>query len=128
MAYTDNGTGLVEPSFVKFYYDDIGRLNNLTGLQIRFLLAILKHLSYDNMIDFDRKTKASLIENLEMTDNTFRNTVSRLAKANIIKRVANGLYIMNPDLIFKGKQGSRAKLIIQYNELGERESIKLEVE
>ncbi len=128
MGWSDIETGLVEPNFVKVYYEDLGKLSNLTGMQVKFLLTALKYIDYNNMISFSKTVKKEMMVGLGISDAMFRTTVSKLAKANIIKRVANGLYIANPDLLFKGKQGKRAKMIIQYNELGERESIKVEIE
>lgn len=131
MAWHDKETGLVEPKFIKLYVEDLSRLKNLSKTErnvLDKLMVITTNIGYNNEIRLSKKDRINICEYAETSDKNLTNVLVKLIKHDIIRRVAVGCYVINPDFAYRGKQGNRAKLIIQYNELGERESMKLEVE
>ena len=116
-----------EPPFIKLYLDDLSRLNGLTSVQRTVLNIVMKYASYGNELVVTKKTRDIILKEGNIALGSFKNALSVLAKKNLIcKGSKRSIYYINPDLAYKGKVNDRAKLIILYNELGERK-IKLEV-
>lgn len=121
MAWKDD-KGLEEPPFIKVYLDDLGRLNDLTGVQRAVLGEIMKYASYGNEVNITKKLKVDMLANIGTANSTFKNSLNVLVSKDIIaKGHKRGIYIINPKLAFKGKVHDRASLIIKYNSLGNRE-------
>lgn len=126
MSWKDRG-GIVEPPFIKLYLEDLGKLKNLTSVQRLVFDMLMKYASYGNEIIITKRLKDILIKNTGIAEGSFKNALSVLVKKDLIcKGSKRSIYYINPDLAYKGKVNDRAKLIVLYNELGERK-IKLEV-
>lgn len=118
-----------EPPFIKLYLDDLSRLNGLTSVQRTVLNIVMKYASYGNELVVTRKTRDTILKEGNIALGSFKNALSVLVQKELLyKGNKRSIYVINPLLAFKGRIGDRAKLIITYNELGERETIKLEGE
>ena len=118
-----------EPPFIKLYLDDLSRLNGLTSVQRTVLNMVMKYASYGNELVVTRKTRDIILKEGNIALGSFKNALSVLVQKELLyKGNKRSIYVINPLLAFKGRIGDRAKLIITYNELGEREAIKLEGE
>ena len=118
-----------EPPFIKLYLDDLSRLNGLTSVQRTVLNIVMKYASYGNELVVTRKTRDIILKEGNIALGSFKNALSVLVQKELLyKGNKRSIYVINPLLAFKGRIGDRAKLIITYNELGEREAIKLEGE
>ena len=118
-----------EPPFIKLYLDDLSRLNGLTSVQRTVLNIVMKYASYGNELVITRKTRDIILKEGNIALGSFKNALYVLVQKELLyKGNKRSIYVINPLLAFKGRIGDRAKLIITYNELGEREAIKLEGE
>lgn len=118
-----------EPPFIKLYLDDLSRLNGLTSVQRTVLNIVMKYASYGNELVVTKKTRDTILKEGNIALGSFKNALSVLVQKELLyKGNKRSIYVINPLLAFKGRIGDRAKLIITYNELGEREAIKLEGE
>ena len=118
-----------EPPFIKLYLDDLSRLNGLTSVQRTVLNIVMKYASYGNELVVTKKTRDIILKEGNIALGSFKNALSVLVQKELLyKGNKRSIYVINPLLAFKGRIGDRAKLIITYNELGEREAIKLEGE
>lgn len=118
-----------EPPFIKLYLDDLSRLNGLTSVQRTVLNMVMKYASYGNELVVTKKTRDTILKEGNIALGSFKNALSVLVQKELLyKGNKRSIYVINPLLAFKGRIGDRAKLIITYNELGEREAIKLEGE
>lgn len=119
--------GNVEPPFIKLYLEDLGKLKNLTSVQRLVFDMLMKYAKYGNEVIITKKLKEILIGSVGIAEGSFKNALSALVKKDLIcKGEKRSIYYINPDLAYKGKVNDRARLIVLYNELGERK-IKLEV-
>lgn len=80
-----------------------------------------------------------ILDNMNTQDNVFVGTHQKIAKElnisrpivsqtfkvlrekNIIKKINSGAYMLNPDILVKGKTGKRINLLIKYNKLEKEE-------
>lgn len=126
MSWKDND-GVEEPPFIKLYLEDLGKLSNLTSVQRLVFDMLMKYASYGNEVIISKRLKEIILKSTGIAEGSFKNALSVLVKKNLIcKGNKRSIYYINPDLAYKGKVIDRAKVIILYNELGERK-IKLEV-
>lgn len=126
MSWKDK-EGVKEPPFIKVYLNDISKLNNLTSMQHKVLYGLMKCCDYGNSIEINSRVKNKIMSDNLIANGTFKNALSVLTSKGIIaKNGKRGNYIISPYLVFKGKINDRAKLIIVYDELGNKESIEVE--
>ena len=129
MSYHDRDTGLIEEKFVKLYYEDISKLLELNTNEMKVLISHIRYLNYtDNIVMLTPEQKQAVQDKTALSDGSYRNATSQLVKKGLYKRLGQGVFQINPDIIYKGKQGSRARLIIDYYEDGSREMNVEEVE
>lgn len=91
-----------EPDFVKVYLQDINKIFELPKGCTPALYEILRQMNYDGHITLNKYIKENCAKNAGMTLNSFNNCLTDLTKKDIIKRVAQGVYIANPYLFGKG--------------------------
>ena len=127
MAYKDDDTGLIEPKFIKLYIEDLSMLKKLSKTEMNVLLGIFTKASYENQIVLSDDLRKYLMEYANTSKGNLSNVFTVLVKKDILKRVTNGVYIINPDIAFRGKQGNRGKLIIEYFN-DNRERVYMEIE
>ena len=120
MGYVDKNTGWKEEPFVKLYIQDLALLKRLT-LKERLVYDKMVQIfganaPYDKEYQFELKDiKGKLMEYADIHEGSLKNCLTALVKANMIDRIGKGVYILNPLLIFKGKQGTRAELVARYS-------------
>jgi hypothetical protein len=111
--------GNKEPKFMKLYIEDLGKLKQLTGTQRVVLDVLMKYSRYSNDIIITKSVKRQMLDYCEVSNGVFKNSLSTLVKKDIIRKGnVRSTYIINPDLAFKGKVNDKARVIIEYNELG----------
>ena len=76
-------------------------LYNLNGSDIRLVLYIISLLKFNsNIIEIDKQKAAKAIG---LTENTLRNTISNVIKANILVATdEDNIFVINHNIIFKG--------------------------
>jgi len=134
--YLDQETGEIVTAEV--IIKNIEQDNNFFKVWLMDMLGILSIVGNKKIqvIDF-------ILQNIRREDNTISLTYREVAKktgislgivtetfkilqeTNFLKKIRNGLYMINPDILVKGRTGKRVNLLIQYNlnnsETGNRE-------
>lgn len=73
---------------------------------------IVDNINKENMLI---GTLRQISERTKISLETVRITMDILQDADFLRRKSQGVYIVNPDIIFKGGRGSRLNVLNQYN-------------
>lgn len=117
-----------EPPYVKFYLQDIGRLNGLNGAEQKLINELVFNMGYNNIVPSYKPVKEMIAEKIGVAYNTLEAAIKELYKKGILIRKARGLYIMDPHLFGRGswKDVQKIRMVIEYNADGTK-SINTEV-
>lgn len=78
----------------------------------RLLVTLSKYVEYNtNEFYLNVKRKEELVEITGLKYNTISQGLTRLVKKNLLLRVSNSTFQMNPNIMFKGEDLQRAKYI-----------------
>lgn len=92
-----------EPDYVKLYFKDLAKLNDLSKGDSSFMLSLLKRVGYNNQIILVSYVKKQICEELGLKMKTIDKAISVLVKKQILIREDRGLFIFNPYLFGRGK-------------------------
>jgi len=93
----------VEPPFVKVYFEDIGRLFNLQGGHKNILIALSMRMNYEGEIVLSKVSRERIAEEVGCSKKSISNALDECLKAGILKRIATNHFLVDPNLIAKGK-------------------------
>lgn len=90
----------------------IAALDIVGNKKTKLCYWIIENINKENMLvgtlrDISKRTNISL--------ETVRLTMDILLNADFLRRKSQGVYIVNPDIVFKGGRGSRLNVLNQYN-------------
>lgn len=114
-----------EPTFVKMYVDDIGKVLNLTDKQRQMVMRMACMMGYDGIIPLTGPLKTAMMEQLGIKSKSlFDRRIKALKDDEILLPVVNpytgkvsrGLYCINPKYFAKGswKDIKKLRLSIEY--------------
>nr|WP_321266177.1 replication/maintenance protein RepL [uncultured Sulfurimonas sp.] len=111
-----------EPNFIKLYISDICKLNNIPKSTNTILNELLKYTSYQNEIYLNVGIKKRMVTALNTTMPTLNNAISKLTKADMLKRIDTGIYKLNPYIFGKGNWTDikAIRMLWTYNDNGRR--------
>lgn len=111
-----------EPAFVKLYIQDIMKVMNLNGSCKDVLLAFLPTMGYNNVIAAQKFVKEMICDQLGMKMNTLNKAIDTMSKEGVLIRKGRGIYVVNPNIIAKGKWENiqEIRLQITYDTNGTR--------
>jgi hypothetical protein len=111
-----------EPPFVKLYFQDIAKLKKLSPLTSDLLLELTKYMNYRNEIVLVKYIKQQICDGLGTTMNGFEHAFKKLRKKELIMRVAESCYIVDPCIFGKGswKEIKSLRLVVDYHRDGTR--------
>jgi hypothetical protein len=92
-----------EPSYIKFYIDDLSLLNKLTAGETKILLYVAASASYQGEALLPLVIKKRIATNAELSVQAVNNAITKFCAKGILKRLDTGLYELNPDLFARGK-------------------------
>ena len=117
-----------EPSFVKMYVDDVAKLNRLGKTASSLLFSMVKRVGYDSVIALSLHVKREMA--LEMgikSVQTIDNTIGELISNEVMTRMCQGTYMLNPNYFAKGSwkdvrelRNGYIEMKITYNEDGRK--------
>lgn len=113
MGKADGLTGELEPAFIKLYTDSLGKIKDLSKSDRNVLDRLFVAVNYVGEIRLGQRLREEICEYAEITDGSLGNVLSKLVKKEIILRDAPGIYVINPELAFKGKLSQRTALVIR---------------
>lgn len=127
--YVNKGTGeLVELDIVEsveyekdinFYkiflkkFDQV--LDKIGNQKIRLFIWILEHLSWDNKLPY---TFRQLSKETSISYAVVARTMKELQEIDFLRKHNTGMYIVNPDIIFRGTYQRRCRVAVEYDRLG----------
>lgn len=106
-------------NFVKIWIGHIVSALEAVGNQkIKVITYLMENMTTENyIIESQRKIAKSCNVSLE----TVRQTMKALQEADIIRMKQRGVYMLNPNCIFKGNHKKRMNVLIQYHKLDSEE-------
>lgn len=111
-------TQVKRQDFVLMYTQDMAKLKGLTNAEYRILIVLNKYIEYNtNAFYLNKLRREELANETGAKYNTVNQSISRLIKRNLLHKLSNNTYQMNPQLFFKGEEIERSKLLeltIQY--------------
>lgn len=130
--YVNTKTGEVQQFNVIEQYDQdfnfdkiwlghiLDSLDLIGNKKIIVLNWLLKHKNKDNIVI---GTQRKIAESANVSLPVVSETMQLLVKSNFIKAIQDGVYLINPEVIFKGKHGKRMDILLRYRSI---EEIKIE--
>lgn len=100
-----------------FNFTKVWMRNFITTLDIvgnqktRLCFWIIDNLNKDNQLT---ETLRSIVEKTGISLETVRITLKILMDADFLRKIRHGLYIVNPDMVFKGTHNARLNILNQY--------------
>lgn len=86
-------------------------LDMIGNQKIRVAMFILNNINTDNEFIM---TYRIISEKTGISTKTITETMKALQESNFIKKIRNGYYRLNPDILFKGGKENRLEVLIRY--------------
>lgn len=90
----------------------ISTLDIVGNQKTRLCMWIVDNINRENQLV---GTMRGIADSSGMSLETVRVTMKILLDADFLRRVQNGVYIVNPDIVYKGSYGSRMNILNQYS-------------
>lgn len=119
-----------EPPYFKVYTDLIDDLSNLCKLNASekaVFLSLAKNMSFNNTVVLLKPIKQIIMKETGVNSlNTINKAIDKLYKNKFILREARSVYVVNPNLVGKGKweDNKALRLTIEYSEHGRDFEVK----
>ena len=113
-----------EPPYFKVYIDLIDDLSNLVKLnqsEKAVFLSLAKNMSFNNTVVLLKPIKELIMRETGINSmNTINKAIDNLYKKNFLFRQARSVYLVNPNLVGKGKweDNKALRLVIEYSQCG----------
>lgn len=91
----------------------ISSLDLIGNKKVKLAFWIIDHLNKENQLTM---TYRQIAEKSDISLETVRVTMTALIESNFLIRVNQGVYQVNPDVVFKGTRNSRLNVLYQYNQ------------
>lgn len=107
--------------FGNINFDTLGHLNSLSGTAIKLLLLIGRDSSYPgsfssgNIILITKDVKKTWATERNLGLSAINNSLTELVNAKYVRKIQNGLYVLNPNIIYKGAALNESKAIEEWN-------------
>lgn len=116
-----------EPSYVKFYLEDIGHIHGLSKGESDVLLCLSRLIGWDGIVSVSKtRFEKSIQPHIGIKYQSFKNTISKLVDKGIFTRAGRGELEANPYLFAKGewsevyKRRREINLKITYDDSGRK--------
>lgn len=111
-------------NFTKVWMKNFISTLDLVGNQkTKLAFWIIENLNKENQLTM---TYRQISEKTNISLETVRKTMMILLEVNFLKRINQGVYQVNPDILFKGNKNTRLNLLTQYNNLDNQEEVTLQ--
>ena len=111
-------------NFTKVWIKNLITTLDLVGNQkTKLAFWIVDNLNRENQLIM---TYRQIANKTGISLDTITKTMSILLESNFLKRINQGAYQINPEIIFKGNKNTRLNLLTQYNNLDNQEEITLQ--
>lgn len=89
----------------------VSSLDMIGNEKIKVLTYMMETANADNMII---NTQRNIAHEVGVSIPTVNATIKALISSNLIRMVQQGVYILNPDVLFKGGHKNRMNVLLQY--------------
>ncbi len=100
-------------NFHKVWLNDLIAMIEVVGTK---KLTVIKHI-FNNMVNENNTFNGTLneiAEELKISRRTVQDTIKTLVESGFMKKIRVASYMINPDILVKGKSDKRRHLLIQY--------------
>lgn len=109
-------------NFHKVWLHNIVMALDLIGNQkTKLAFWIIDHLNRENQLVM---TYRQIADKSGISLDTVRITMKSLIESNFLRRINQGAYCVNPDVLFKGTRNGRLNVLLQYQSLDHQEATK----
>ncbi|WP_165477987.1 replication/maintenance protein RepL [Alteromonas sp. KUL42] len=89
-----------------------------TKTQLALMLALSRYCTlYSNCVDLSSSTRKSICRSMNIKVATFNNQFSALCKTDLIIKLVDSKYMLNPWLLYRGSNRSAQKARSKFDEL-----------
>ena len=102
-----------EPDYVKLYIQTISvftQIKESAGKVFYELVKLMAYADYEQLVFLNPVLRKRIQDNLRISQSTFDKSLKQLRENDLIKRVANNTYAINPKYVGKGQWGDIRKL------------------
>lgn len=98
-------------------------LDGIANKKMKLAFWIIDHLNKENQLIYTFKRMA---EETGLSENTVILTMKELQKGNppFLKKLQSGVYVVNPEILYKGSHRGRMGIIYQFGEMGKSKDKK----
>jgi predicted transcriptional regulator len=108
-----------DANFHKLWLYHLAEALDMIGNQkTKVMYHIMENLNSENLYI---GTQRKIAERLDLSMNTVIITIKKLHEAGLIKTVQNGVYQVNPEVLFKGGKDKRLSVLIEYSRIDDEE-------
>ena len=104
----------------KVWLSDLLNVIELVGSKkLKIVKYILNEMNTNNNIVFF--TQRGLSKKLELSLGVINETIKILVESDFMKKIQNGVYQINPDILVKGNTSKRLNLLVKYEQINKEE-------
>lgn len=93
-----------EPSYIKFYIEDLGHIHGLSKSESDVLFALAKMIGWDGIVSVSKtRFERSVQPEVNVQYQTFKNIIKKLVDKGIFVRAGRGELEANPYLFARGE-------------------------
>lgn len=101
-------------NFHKIWLEHVLTTFDIIGNQkTKIALYIIDNLNSDNQFI---GTVKNIAEKMNCSPETVRQTLNALLENDFLRKIQNGVYMVNPNMIFKGSHNGRMNVLIRYTD------------
>lgn len=101
-------------NFHKLWLHNILNTIDLIGNQkIKFAFWIIEHLDCENKLTY---TFRQMAEETGISLDTISRTMKALMECDFLRKKHSGCYVVNPDILYKGRRQGRMNVLIKYRD------------
>lgn len=106
-----------EPPFIKLYFSDIAKLEDLPKGHDALLYELFKRTTYDNLVILNAVVKNMIASAINVKPRTIDKYLTTLVDREILFRAGRGTYVFNPNIAARGKwkEVKKLRLSIEYS-------------
>src|SRR5699024_11756062 len=88
------------------------KINKIKNQKIRVVILIIENINKKNELIM---TYRVIAEKTNTSLQTVSETMKALQESNLLSKIRNGYYRVNPDVIFKGGRNDRMNVLLRYS-------------
>jgi len=96
--------------FIKFYFSGSGIMLKLKDHEIRFIIALLPYIGYNNEILLTLEIKRRIAEVIKRSEQRVVDTITSLVKQGILARMSANHYLLLTEIAFRGEEVEKIKV------------------